>query len=271
MKLDVGSLAICPLWMIVDERVSATALRFWLYLSAVELRRPRELSRAELAAEIDCRVETIDRWVRLLRRVGALTVIRQRGPHGWLPSKYVLNIGTPSGDQASSTDADSPLPSVESPEETVPRVARSRSRQAGLLYEGRSSRSKRSLRSKSVDLKPTDTPKKPPVPPRFKIWWLIYPRKVKKAEALSRWMKLGVEDDDALWDQVYAGLQRYNAHHRAMRTDGRYLLHPTTWLTGARWDDELTDPAPALSRQSQSLIDGSQRFLERHGGKGAGT
>lgn len=266
MRLDIGSLAICPLWLITDERVSSTALRFWLYLSAVELRRSRELSRAELASQIDCRVETIDRWVRTLKRVGALTVIPQRDVHGWLPSKYVLNLGTPRGDQASSADADSPLPPTDSAGETVPRVARSRTRQAGLLYVDRSK-----LDLKAVDLQPKDTPKKPPLPPRFAIWWMSYPKKLGKKEALARWLKLGIETDDSLWGLVYTGVKKYNAHHRAHRTDPRYLLHPTTWLTGARWDDELTDPAPALSRQSQALVDGSQRFLERHGGKGAGT
>jgi hypothetical protein len=71
--------------------------------------------------------------------------------------------------------------------------------------------------------------------PSFEHWWSAYPRKVGKGAALKRWRAMSskqrAEALDALPDHV--------RHWQTQRTEVRFIPHPATWLSQARWHDVL--------------------------------
>ena len=254
MQVDTGPLVVCPLHLILNKDVSAAALRLWLYLHAISAQDHAPLSRADLADSLDVNVDTIDRWLILLKEAGALTIRHHRTERdGWKRNEYelCLTTRTDAGEEAVSI----PLPAPpDPPSNGPPLVARNRARQSGVLYRDIYSTEKK-------DKQPTQAH------PRFAAWWKRYPRKVRKQAALKIWLKLKVETDDDLWTAIMHGTTRYCGYWKAEMTDPRYILHPTTFLNGARWEDEVPLPHPKLSARSQGVLAASARFLERHGGE----
>jgi hypothetical protein len=70
--------------------------------------------------------------------------------------------------------------------------------------------------------------------PQFVAFWGLYPRKIGKFSASTAWWRMGL---DTIADKVMAGL-RAQVPEFAGRPFGK-VPHPTTWLNGRRWEDEL--------------------------------
>jgi hypothetical protein len=70
----------------------------------------------------------------------------------------------------------------------------------------------------------------------FAKFWQRYPREVGKGQARRAFaaalMKTTLPD-------LLAGVDRLNAHHAAVKTEQRFIPHPSTWLNGERWSDDL--------------------------------
>jgi hypothetical protein len=76
--------------------------------------------------------------------------------------------------------------------------------------------------------------------PLFDTFWKAYPRKTNKGFARSVFAKMNVTDD--LMEKML------NAIEVQKRTiwkdkDQQYIPHPSTWLNGERWEDEIQMPA----------------------------
>lgn len=73
----------------------------------------------------------------------------------------------------------------------------------------------------------------------FDEFWAAYPRKTDKGNAKKAWVK-------ALKKKHAEHIVSAAAAYAATKPDPKYTAHPTTWLNGERWDDELarapTDP-----------------------------
>jgi hypothetical protein len=72
---------------------------------------------------------------------------------------------------------------------------------------------------------------------KFNAFWTAYPRKSNKAFARKSFDKLN--PDDVLLQKIL------NAIHVQRRSiwldkDPQYIPHPSTWLNGERWEDEVT-------------------------------
>lgn len=80
----------------------------------------------------------------------------------------------------------------------------------------------------------------------FDRFWALYPNKKNKANARKAWAKLKVTDD--LFNQIIAGLARYCASPDWTKDGGQFIPHPTTWLNGKRWEDEVALPASNVHR-----------------------
>lgn len=83
-----------------------------------------------------------------------------------------------------------------------------------------------------------------PMPDLFDRFWRLYPNKKNKANARKAWAKLKVADD--LFDQIVAGLARYCASPDWVKDGGQFIPHPTTWLNGKRWEDEVGNVVPLI-------------------------
>jgi len=76
-----------------------------------------------------------------------------------------------------------------------------------------------------------------PAPPSdFTEFWELYPRKVGKTKALKVWGRLSRGDrGDALW-----ALSRHVELWERRQVALEFIPHPTSWLNGRRWEDDLS-------------------------------
>lgn len=76
----------------------------------------------------------------------------------------------------------------------------------------------------------------------FEMFWKDYPRKINKKSASLKFKK--VCQDEITYKALMEGLK--NQRRLKQWEDSQYIPHPTTWLNGERWNDEISD------RQSHS-------------------
>lgn len=69
----------------------------------------------------------------------------------------------------------------------------------------------------------------------FETWWAIYPRKIGKGKAYKIWQK---DKLNKRIDELVEKLSQQNAMQYAF-TESQYIPHPTTYLSEARYDDEI--------------------------------
>jgi uncharacterized protein YdaU (DUF1376 family) len=89
-------------------------------------------------------------------------------------------------------------------------------------------------------------------PNGFEDFWLAYPRKVKRVDALKTWTKLN--PDPALQLAISAGIIRAKAGDGWRKDSGRFIPYPATWLNARQWEDEV--PPAAVDGQVAGRFDG---------------
>lgn len=71
----------------------------------------------------------------------------------------------------------------------------------------------------------------------FDEFWGIYSRKVKKKEARKMWERLSQENKD----KALAAIINHAKHWEEKGTEMQYIPHPSSWLNGERWEDQLEE------------------------------
>ncbi len=71
----------------------------------------------------------------------------------------------------------------------------------------------------------------------FDDWWGLYPRKVNKQKAIEAWKK--IKPDQNLIMKMIGAIDIQKTSKEWTKDGGQFIPHPTTWLNGGRWDDEL--------------------------------
>jgi len=74
------------------------------------------------------------------------------------------------------------------------------------------------------------------LPSSFEQFWSSYPRKIKKKETLLIWQRKNL---DLKIEEILTGLNHYKQSEQWCRDGGKFIPHPTTWLNGERWNDEI--------------------------------
>jgi DNA-binding transcriptional regulator YhcF (GntR family) len=72
--------------------------------------------------------------------------------------------------------------------------------------------------------------------PVFQVFWQSYPRRIGKGAARTAFKK-ALKFSTA--DEIIQGATAYAAHCEEMGTEKQYIPHPSTWLNGERWEDDL--------------------------------
>lgn len=93
----------------------------------------------------------------------------------------------------------------------------------------------------------------------FNEFWRVYPKRVGKASAFSRWQIVTREIEPQL---VIAAAARYAAYVEAQRTEPQYVKYPEGWLSAGRWEDELAIP-PAVGANDPAYIVGTTEYADR--------
>jgi len=83
---------------------------------------------------------------------------------------------------------------------------------------------------------PVRTAKVPPSDSEFDLFWKEYPRKIGKGHARKAWEKIGPEKHQ----QIIEAIKEQNKE-KWNSTETKFIPHPTTWLHGERWEDEIKD------------------------------
>ena len=69
----------------------------------------------------------------------------------------------------------------------------------------------------------------------FNLFWSAYPRKVNKRKALAVWKK--INPDSSLRLKIIHSVEDHK--NSEQWRDAKYIPHPTTFLNGERWEDEV--------------------------------
>lgn len=80
------------------------------------------------------------------------------------------------------------------------------------------------------------------IPSGFDRFWEAYPRRVGKQDALKAWGQLN--PDDALVDQIVAGVERWKTCEQWTKDDGKFICYPATFLRGRRWEEDDRPDVP---------------------------
>lgn len=83
----------------------------------------------------------------------------------------------------------------------------------------------------------------------FARFWSLYPRKVGKEAARKAWDKLTLTDE--LFEVMVQALGAQSVNTEWTKDNGQFIPHPSTWLNGKRWEDEVPEPAPAANNVHQ--------------------
>jgi len=100
---------------------------------------------------------------------------------------------------------------------------------------------------------------KPPKSPngdddRFNRFWLEYPKKAGKKDAIKAWNKL--KPPDELVEAIISAVKRQRASPQWARDGGQYIPNPATFLNGRRWEDEAAPQNPVSGNFWGGVPDG---------------
>jgi hypothetical protein len=83
----------------------------------------------------------------------------------------------------------------------------------------------------------TSTPPASPSADLFAKFWKLYPNKKGKAAAEKAWAKLKITD--AMYALITSALAKHVVCPEWTKDNGQFIPHPSTWLNGKRWEDEV--------------------------------
>jgi len=83
----------------------------------------------------------------------------------------------------------------------------------------------------------------------FNIFWLAYPRKIEKKKARTKFIKLGKDKLPAILE----ALDKAKNTDQWKKDKGQFIPHPTSWLNGERWEDEIQEKT--LEEIAQDMVD----------------
>lgn len=70
----------------------------------------------------------------------------------------------------------------------------------------------------------------------FDRFWLAYPKRKSKGQALKAWNKL--KPNEQLQDRIHIALERAKTSAEWRKDNGQFIPHPASWLNAMGWEDE---------------------------------
>jgi hypothetical protein len=92
---------------------------------------------------------------------------------------------------------------------------------------------------------------------RFTQFWNQYPRHEKKKNAQEAFKRINPQN--GTFEKIMESLAKFKMSEQWTRDGGKYIPHPTSWLNGRRWEDEIKD---CLPDKPETAFDRSQRNIE---------
>jgi hypothetical protein len=85
----------------------------------------------------------------------------------------------------------------------------------------------------------------------FDEFYLAYPRKQSKDDAVKAWKKL--KPDESLITAILAGLSRAKQSEQWKDNNGKFIPYPASWLNKGGWKDEYTPSAEPQNKQPKAF------------------
>lgn len=86
----------------------------------------------------------------------------------------------------------------------------------------------------------------------FDAFWDLYPRKVNKKKSKEKFFKIC--KDENTFNAIMRGLKKQMKSVEWQNDGGKYIPHPTTWLNGERWLDEVDEPSDDSNTNDMNAI-----------------
>lgn len=184
-------------------------------------------SRRALSERIGMSVDTVDRYLLEIERAGLVSKTARKREDGSMSSnKYqILLVGSRTDTQGVSRARAEGGSRTHAIAELTPVLTNS---------------TKNNISSSPSPVMDTD----------FASFWKEYPRKIGKGTAAKAWLKLSKGKD---FDPQVVILSVVEHKKLDQWSDERYIPHPTTFLNGRRWEDELS-PGADLSKGAYDHI-----------------
>jgi len=120
---------------------------------------------------------------------------------------------------------------------------------------------------KETDIKKLISSKKPRLTgsAEFDKFWMIYPRKVNKGLAMKAWEKAAIKAAPAL---IIAAVEAWKNSKDFPEPD--FIPHPSSWLNGERWSDELSDKKQVVTQAEREafMAEHRRKMMELNNGSG---
>lgn len=248
MRSESGRTVSIPLWILTHPTLKDSAKVFWAILKADYAdQRTSNPSRAELAADLNLSIASVDRHYKALQDAGAIKLVSNTGARKDQrgPCEYEL-IETLESSKRATQVASELRPSQ--------RVISLVQVEPPRRYVNKTARGSRVSVVSTISYV------------RFTEFWKLYPKKRNKVETKRWWLKHNVEEDSALFGTIMAGVRRWIEVWRAEDTLLRYIPYPMTFLKREQYQDDVEPPVPTMTKQTVGMVSASHRFLQRHGG-----
>ena len=90
----------------------------------------------------------------------------------------------------------------------------------------------------------------------FDAFWVAYPRKKAKHDAIKAWLKL--RPDTAMLSAILQAVETQRHSDDWLKENGRWIPYPATWLNAGRWMDETDAPTDSLSETARYNLRSSE-------------
>lgn len=82
----------------------------------------------------------------------------------------------------------------------------------------------------------------------FEAFWNAYPKKVNKKKSKDKFYKICKNEET--FNAIMKGLEIYKNSKEWKVNNGQFIPHPSTWLNGERWNDEINATSVKSERRT---------------------
>ena len=164
--------------------------------------------------------------------------------------KYVYIPGFTDHQRITGTEAktDSKCPSL--PEETMECFQeKQQSVSNGFPGKGRGKGSRKEEREREREVGKGISREREETAAAFATFWDIYPRKTDRKKALAAWMR---HVKPGQCQQILDAIALQKQTQQWKGDGGKFIPHPTTWLNGERWRDEISEAQFAMTEEEKT-------------------
>ena len=198
------------------QRLSGDSFKFWINVLCIASKHGGVLPSVEdMAFALRVSTDVCTSLIDELKTCGLIDGSKRLTPHGWEKRQFKSDTSTDRVKRFRERSRNV----TETVSETAPDTYTETETETEIKKENPKEKKSRSASSAEFD--------------RF---WVVYPRKVNKGLAMRAWEKAASKAAPAL---IIAAVEAWKLSKDF--PEPAFIPHPSSWLNGERWSDELSD------------------------------